>query len=145
MSELFKRWHPDKVYLSVAKVLAKRSTCLDKQVGCILVSRDNKVLATGYNGAPSGFNHCTDAGYCSKDFFGTNQRCMSAHAEQNALLQCSKPDEIYTAYCTLSPCVVCIKMLLNTTCQRIVFAIEHGHIEPKLLWRGEWIKYDCNL
>ena len=145
MTEKFKRWPADRVYLTMAKVLAKRSTCLDKQVGCILVSRDNKILATGYNGAPSGFTHCTDTGYCSKDFFGTAQRCLSAHAEQNAILQCAKPDEVHTAYCTLSPCVTCIKMLLNTTCQRIVFIHEHQYIEPKLLWRGEWVQYDLNL
>lgn len=140
-----KRWTVDRTYLSMAKILANRSTCIDKQVGCLLVSADNKILATGYNGAPAGFAHCIDYGYCSKDYFENRNKCMSAHAEQNALIQCIKTDEIYTAYCTLSPCSSCVKMLLNTTCQRIVFIEEHRHPEAKQLWRGEWICYAGNI
>jgi len=140
-----KRWTADETFLAIATVLSKRSTCLDKQVGCVLVNATNKILATGYNGAPVGYIHCIDTGYCSKEYFESDKKCLSAHAEQNALIQCVKPEEIHTAYLTLSPCLSCVKMLLNTGCQRIVFLKKHRHPEAKLFWRGEWVHYEKNL
>jgi len=134
----------DKTYLSLALTLAQRSTCLDKQVGCVIVNARGEIIATGYNGSPRGELHCIDLGYCIKDAFHNPNRCPSAHAEQNALTQCRVPEQIHTIYLTLSPCVSCIRIIMNTTCERIVFAKEHRHPEAKQMWKKEWIYYDFN-
>ena len=131
-----------KTYLMMAKVLSKRSTCLDKQVGCILTNVKNEIIATVYNGAPKGHQHCDSLGYCLKKVFDKPNECPSAHAEQNALLQCRVPDQIHTCYTTLSPCIVCVRMLKNTNCEKIIFINEHEHEEPYLLWGRQWKQHE---
>lgn len=136
----------DQVFLEMTEVLSQRSTCIRRQVGCILTNEDGHVLATGYNGPPSGWPHCIDDPCPGADSeSGTDlELCEAIHAEQNALLQCVFTEEIYTAYCNFSPCVHCVKLLLNTACQRIVFREEYTHPEAKELWlkdprNHEWI------
>jgi len=133
------RQSKDEVYLRMAMAMSKRSTCLDKQVGCVITSYNDIVLATGYNGAPRGRPHCIDHGTCWKDLYNSPDKCPSAHAEQNALIQCTRPYDIKTVYCTLSPCIACVRMIMNTSCIRIVFLQEHKHPEPRELWKGAWI------
>ena len=130
----------DTTFIEMANVLSLRSTCLDKQVGCIITNADNKIIASGYNGAPHGYPHCTDTGVCRKELGGISA-CPAVHAEQNAIIQCRVPEQIYTVYTTLSPCISCIRMLMNTSCKRIVFLEEHKHPEPKRMWKGDWIHY----
>jgi dCMP deaminase len=137
---LWSRTSKDRVYLDMARVLAQRSTCLDKQVGCVITNSDNVIIATGYNGAPRGVIHCTDKGYCVKEKFDDPYECPSAHAEQNALLQCRVPEQIYTVYVTLSPCISCIRIIMNTPCSRIVFQNEHKHTYARDMWEGAWIQ-----
>ena len=68
---------------------------------------------------------------------GTNlDACQAIHAEQNALLQCRDIYQIHTAYVTASPCVTCCKLLLNTSCERIVFVEEYPHSAARELWEG---------
>lgn len=125
----------------MAFAMAQRSTCIDKQVGCVIVNANNEIIATGYNGSPRGFQHCCDIGFCIKDRYNDSNMCPSAHAEQNAILQCRVPEQIHTIYLTLSPCVSCIRIIMNTTCKRIVFLNEHKHTYAKNMWKGEWIHY----
>jgi len=132
----------DSAYITMAMTLALRSTCIDKQVGCIITNAKNEIIATGYNGSPRGELHCIDLGYCIKDAFHDDNRCPSAHAEQNALLQCRVPEQIHTIYITLSPCISCIRIIMNTPCKQIVFGMEHNHPEAKEKWINsgkEWI------
>lgn len=136
-----KRVSASQYFLLMAKTVSMRSTCLDKRVGCILVNRQKEVLATGYNGAPHGQKHCIDMNYCRKDKGGI---CPSTHAEQNAILQCKDTSQIYKVYTTLSPCVNCVRLLLNTNCKYIYFITEHKHIEAKYLWRAYNTLYSWN-
>lgn len=133
-------------FLEIAAVVATRSTCLRRHVGCVLVDNRNHILATGYNGVPSGMPHCNkydqfDAiGYpfaCDGASAKSGEKldaCMAIHAEANALLQCPDVYAIETAYCTTMPCVHCIKLLLNTSCKRIVYIEDYPHSEAKQLW-----------
>ena len=130
------RMSKDEVYLRMAEALAWRSTCLDKQVGCIIINKKNEIIATGYNGAPRGWVHCIDTGICLVEKFGSKNRCPSAHAEQNALMQCRVPEQIHTIYVTLSPCINCIRIINNTPCKRIVFLKRHSHLEVRKMWKG---------
>lgn len=112
------------MFMSIAQTLSERSTCVRRGVGCVLVDRHGRVLATGYNGVPSGAVHCIEDP-CSgaNSVSGTNlDGCLAIHAEQNALLQCSNVLDIHVCYTTLSPCITCIKLLLNTSCQQIVYS-----------------------
>jgi len=136
------RMHKDEAYLRMAENLAWRSTCLDKQVGCVITNRKNEIIATGYNGAPRGKVHCIDTGICLVEAFASKDFCPSAHAEQNALLQCRVPEQIHTIYTTLSPCVNCIRIINNTPCKRIVFLTLHINVTARNMWEGEWSHYE---
>lgn len=124
--------------LELAWVVATRGTCARRTVGCVLVDEEGKILATGYNGVAAGRPHCRGAGlHCPGALLpsGTGlDKCEAIHAEQNALLQCADVRRIRTCFTTTSPCVHCVKMLLNTGCRRIVFAQQYGHDEPKEWW-----------
>ncbi len=117
----------DEYFMEVASVVAKRATCLRRKVGAVVV-KDKRILATGYNGAPSGLQHCAVVG-CLRDRLGipSGQRveiCRGLHAEQNALIQAAKYGislDGATVYTTLEPCVTCAKMLVNAGIKRIVF------------------------
>jgi dCMP deaminase len=118
----------DEYFLEVACLVAKRATCLRRCVGAVLV-KDKKILATGYNGAPSGLKHCIDNA-CLRDVLKipSGQRhelCRGLHAEQNVLLQAalygiSTKDS--TLYITNQPCVICAKMLINAGIKEVVIA-----------------------
>lgn len=144
--------------LQLAEVTAQRATCLRRSVGCVLIDRHGHVLATGYNGVAAGQPHCNEVS--GRVFFadepmseqsyaptypnacpgarsasGTNlDGCQAIHAEQNALLQCRDVQAIETCYVTCSPCLSCVKMLLNTSCQRIVYRERYAHGEALDLW-----------
>jgi len=96
------------------------------------------VIATGYNGNPSGFIHCIDkpcAGAKSKS--GTDlDKCEAIHAEQNALLQCKDVYDIDRVYTTLEPCVHCVKLLLNTSTQQIIYGEKYVHDLARNLWES---------
>lgn len=141
----------DEIFLKMAQLVAQRSTCWRRNVGCILVNKRGHVLATGYNGVASGMPHCNEENKCpgANSPSGTNlDGCEAIHAEENALLQCHDVHEIDTCYCTTSPCFSCIKKLMNTSCKRIVFLDLYPHTKSQELWERvpdhEWVWYDHN-
>lgn len=126
----------DSYFLSLALLVSSRGTCARRKVGCVLVDERKHIIATGYNGVASGLEHCIDtpcAGASAPSGTGLDL-CEAIHAEQNALLQCKDVYSIHTAYCTDSPCISCVKLLMNTSCQRIVFIREYPHARSKELW-----------
>lgn len=113
--------------MEIAQLVAKRSTCLRRQVGAVLV-KDKHLLATGYNGAPSGISHCLEIGCLREELrIPSGERhelCRGLHAEQNAIIQAAKHGvniDGATLYCTTAPCVICAKMLINAGIERIVY------------------------
>ncbi len=125
------RPNKDEYFMTLAADVARRSTCIRHKIGAILVSSDGHVLATGYNGAPRGMRHCLGTG-CMRDELsipsGTQQQlCRAVHAEQNALLQAASHGASLVGahlYCTMYPCVICAKMLINAGVKRVVYS-EH--------------------
>ena len=114
-------------FMDITRLVAERSTCLRRKVGAIAV-KDRRILATGYNGAPSGVAHCLDVG-CLRAQLGipSGQRheiCRGLHAEQNVIIQAAvhgislKGAEIY---CTHQPCLICTKMLINCGITKVYF------------------------
>lgn len=140
----------DEWALKLALLTAQRTTCCRRAVGCVLLNTRGHVLSTGYNGVAAGLPHCNDvdAAYylsggrphaCSgwNAPSGMNlDGCQAIHAEQNALLQCRDVYAIHTAYVTASPCMTCVKLLLNTSCERIVYVEEYPHSAARDLWTG---------
>ncbi|MBO8434057.1 MAG: cytidine/deoxycytidylate deaminase family protein [Tyzzerella sp.] len=121
-----KSW--DEYFMEIADIVKTRSTCLRRQVGAVIV-KDNRIITTGYNGAPSGLMHCSDMGYCEREKLNipSGQRhelCRALHAEQNAIIQASHmgvSTNGATLYVTLQPCVICAKMAVNAGIVKIVY------------------------
>ena len=115
------RLNKKEYYLEMLKLVAARSTCIRRAVGAIITDEYGHVLSTGYNGVPRDFDHCTD-NPCSgaADLPGNTTNCLAVHAEQNALLQCSKLDRAHTIYCSCVPCFTCAKLLANTDIEVVI-------------------------
>ena len=114
-------------FLKIAKLVATRATCPRREVGCVIINKYGHIKATGYNGVPAGYMHCTDIPCGGQNMqSGTGLTfCMATHAEQNALLQCHDVMDIHTIYITVSPCITCAKLIANTSCKRIIYAEEY--------------------
>lgn len=121
--------------MALAYVTAARSTCVRRSVGCVLLNERGHVLATGNNGVAKGRPHCNEGHTCvGFDLPPGQDNCEALHAEVNALMQCRDHQAVDTAYVTLSPCLACAKILLNTPCRRIVFLREFENTTARLLW-----------
>jgi dCMP deaminase len=125
----------DEYFISIAGLVSTRSTCLRRKVGAVLI-RDKKILATGYNGAPSNIKHCEKTG-CLREKLRIpsgerHELCRGLHAEQNAILQAALHGVTVkdaTLYSTTQPCIICAKMLINAGIKEIVIA---GHYPDKM-------------
>jgi dCMP deaminase len=114
-------------FLKIASLVATRATCPRREVGCVIINKYGHIKATGYNGVPRGFKHCTDTpcgGQSGQSSKGLDS-CMATHAEQNALLQCDDVMDIDTIYCTTSPCITCAKLIANTSCKEVFYSDEY--------------------
>ena len=113
--------------MSIAQLVATRSTCLRRAVGAVLV-KDKRILATGYNGAPTGIRHCIETG-CLRERLQVkpgekHELCRGLHAEQNVIIQAAYYGVMTygtTLYSTHKPCIICTKMLINAGVKKIVF------------------------
>ena len=117
----------DEYFMQMAELTAKRSTCMRRQVGAVIV-KDKHAIATGYNGAPRGIMHCEERGGCLRQQLKVpsgqrHELCMALHAEQNAIIQAAAMGhgiEGGTIYITHQPCAICAKMIINAGIERIV-------------------------
>ena len=141
-------WH--QYFLTITRNVAERSTCTRAKVGAVIV-RDKNILATGYNGAPAGMPHCLDVGcliYTSRTPSGENEEnCFrTIHAEINAIAQAAKNGaSIRDAdiYITHTPCIHCVKVLINTGIRRIFYEREYKRATIEELLRGANIELQC--
>ncbi len=117
----------DQYFIEITRLVATRTTCLRRGVGAILV-KDRNILATGYNGVPSGITHCGDTG-CLRDKMNVpsgerHELCRGLHAEQNAIIQAARHGtniDGATLYCTTMPCIICTKMIINAGIRKVVY------------------------
>jgi dCMP deaminase len=157
----------DEWALRLAEVTALRGTCLRRRVGAVLLDRDGYVLSTGFNGRAAGLPHCDERGMVDRMIMvdgrpqgliasypnacpgataisGTAlDLCEACHAEQNCLLRCRDVREVEACYVTVSPCVACAKLLLNTACRRVVFREEYVHADARRLWEAAGRMWIC--
>ena len=128
-----------------AEIAKQRSNCLSRHVGAVIV-KDNRQIATGYNGTPSGIKNCFEGG-CPRCIARMNgeiktgenlDRCLCTHAEANAIMQCALFGNAgstrgATMYSTLAPCVECSKMAISVGITRIVVMTDYSEDGTKLL------------
>ena len=124
-------------YLGIAEAVAKRSTCLRRQYGAIIVKND-EVIATGYNGSPRGTDNCCDVGTCWREENNIPhgeqyEACLAVHAEQNAIISASRRDTINSVLYLVgfengkrisseqvNPCKICEKMIINSGITQVI-------------------------
>lgn len=117
----------DEYFMGIADLVKERSTCLRRKVGAVIVL-NNRILTTGYNGAPPGAAHCEDVG-CLRESMGVpsgerHELYRALHAEQNAVIQAAKYGisiEGGTIYSSTYPCIICSKILIGSGIKRIVY------------------------
>ena len=122
-------WGP--YFMEIARIVSMRSTCLRRKVGAVIV-KGKRILASGYNGAPSGLKHCAEVS-CLREKLNIasgerHELCRGLHAEQNAIIQAAYHGVSINGaelYCTHLPCSICIKMLINAGIQEIFY--EEGY------------------
>jgi len=136
----------DEYFLSIANLVSKRSTCLRRSVGAVLV-KDKRILATGYNGAPSGIRHCSVTG-CIREKLKIpsgerHELCRGLHGEQNAFLQAALHGTSLkgaSLYSTTQPCIICAKMIINAGIKEIVIKGDYPDKMSKDILREAKVK-----
>ncbi len=141
----------DEYFMEITRLVSKRSTCLRRKVGAVIV-KEKRILTTGYNGAPRGLAHCIEIG-CLREREGIpsgekQELCRGLHAEQNAIVQAALYGisiEGGILYCTTQPCIICAKMIINAGISKIIYQEEYPDpLARRLLQEGkvEEIKYE---
>lgn len=144
----------EEYFIEMAKLVATRSNCVSRKVGAV-ITVDNQVVSTGYNGAPKGLYHCIDKGGCLRKLnniaSGTRQEvCRAVHAEQNAIISAAvKGVSIKggTIYLNTYPCSICTRMLINSEIKKIVYDSEYSDpLSKEMLEESkiEVVKYEKN-
>lgn len=130
----------DEYFCSIALLVSLRSTCMRRNVGCVIV-KDKNILATGYNGVPTGILHCDVKGCIRKKLNvpsgERHELCNGLHAEQNAIIQCAKNGVSLRGshlYCTTYPCSICAKMIINAGITNVTYIGDYCDDHAKALF-----------
>jgi dCMP deaminase len=154
-----KRTGKDDYYLGIADSVLRRSTCLRRKYGAIIVKAD-EIISTGYNGAPRGRANCSDLGFCTREHLNIPpgeryELCRSVHAEQNAIISCSRRDMLgATLYLVgrdaktaqiigAAPCTLCRRFILNAGIAQLISRTEDGGVARVSI--SDWIENDDSL
>lgn len=138
-------------YLKLASDLSARSTCIRRKYGAVIVSRDNRVVSTGYNGSAAGEDNCCDTGKCVRRELNVPageryELCVAVHAEMNAIINCNPADMkggtlyIYGynddgTVASGKPCMMCARVIKNAKIKEVVYRVEENGV-----WR-DWHTY----
>lgn len=129
-----KRPNWDAYFMQIARQVALRSNCIKRRVAAILV-KDQRIISTGYNGTPRGIKNCNEGGCPRCNAFGASgadlEACLCSHAEENAIVQAAYHGvniKGATLYTTLSPCLLCTKMIINSGIREVVYT-QGYHLE----------------
>ncbi len=139
----------DDYFMDIVTLVSRRSTCRRRSVGAILV-KNKRILATGYNGAPSGVSHCLDVG-CLREELNIrsgerHELCRGLHAEQNAIIQSALHGvsvQGATLYCTNQPCIICAKMIINAGIVRVLYRNEYRDRMAEDMFKEAGIETVC--
>ena len=138
----------DAYFMDIAEVVASRSNCLRRHVAAVVV-RDRHILATGYNGTPHGVVNCFAGGCprCARTSKSGDhlEECLCVHAEQNAICQAALHGhaiEGSTIYVTISPCLTCAKLIINSGISEVVYGGDYAFLDAvKDLFRQAGVRH----
>jgi len=145
-----KRLSWDEYFLELVELVGKRSTCDRGKSGCV-ITKENRILSTGYIGSPIGAAHCDDSGHemhtvIHEDGKKTQHCIRTAHAEQNAIATAARFGvslDSGTLYCHMTPCYICAKMIINAGIKRVVCNMDyHAGGRSKEIFKECGIKYE---
>lgn len=133
-------------FMAITKMVSTRSTCIRRKVGAILV-KGKRILATGYNGAPSGLKHCEELG-CLRESSSVasgerHELCRGLHAEQNVIVQAAYygiPIANSDLFCTNKPCAICAKLIINAGIKRVYFEEDYNDALSEMLLKEAGIE-----
>ncbi len=140
----------DEYFMNLVEMVGSRGTCDRGKAGCV-VTREKRILATGYVGAPMGAAHCDDVGHEMHEVIHENgnhtKHCIrTSHAEQNAIANAARFGvslDSGTLYCHMTPCYTCAKMIINAGIKRVVCNMDyHAGDRSKELFKECGIKYE---
>ena len=139
----------DEYFMEIAQLVAKRSNCARRKVGAV-ITVNNQIVSTGYNGAPKGLYHCQDQGGCLREVSqiesGTRQEvCRAVHAEQNAIISAAvKGVSIKggTLYVNTYPCSICARLIINSGIKRVVYDQNYPDDFSRLLLEEAGVKLE---
>lgn len=136
----------DEYFMQITKAVASRATCDRGRSGCV-ITKNKRILVTGYVGAPEGLPHCDEVGHQMHSVVNENsqisQHCIrTTHAEQNAICQAARLGialEGATLYCKMTPCYVCAKMIINVGIKRVVCEKDYhaGELTKQIFTQAE--------
>ncbi len=125
----------DTYFMDIAHVVSRRGNCLRRKVGAVIV-HGYRIISTGYNGTPRGVRNCFEGGCprCAGDAKSGESlgECICAHAEENAIVQAAFHGTAVNGarlYCTISPCLMCAKMIINAGITEVVYEEEYQFTE----------------
>ncbi|MDD2554856.1 MAG: cytidine/deoxycytidylate deaminase family protein [Syntrophaceticus sp.] len=140
-------WH--EYFMEIAQVVAKRSSCLRRQVGALIV-KERQILCTGYNGVPTGVPHCSEVG-CMREQLHIpsgerHELCRGLHAEQNAIIQAAYHGVSIKGgafYITHKPCIMCAKMICNAGIKSVYYQGNYPDQMAADLFRESGVELLC--
>lgn len=130
----------DEYFLEIASLTSKRSNCIKRKVGCVIV-KNNRIISLGYNGTPAGFKNCFDGGCkrcfeqhqakqngSSESFKGEKlDLCICLHAEENAIIFSNFLElKDATLYVSLCPCVSCFKKIIQCGISKVIYIEDYN-------------------
>jgi len=147
--ELYKRPSWDEYFLKIVEMVASRGSCDRGRTGCV-ITRDRRIVSSGYAGSPVGLPHCDEVGHemhtvTQEDGTQTRHCIRTTHAEQNAICEAARMGialEGGTLYCKMAPCYSCAKMIINAGIKRVVCAEDyHASQRSKEIFKEAGIEY----
>jgi len=150
MAKIHKRPSWDEYFLGIMDTVATRATCDRGRSGCVIV-RENRIIATGYVGAPPGLPHCDEVGHEMIERINADgtksQHCVrTAHAEENTIVHAARFGVALkgaTLYCNMTPCYTCAKMIITAGIERVVSRNDyHAGGPSKDMFKKTGVKYE---
>ena len=143
----------DEYFINIAKAVSTRATCMRRKYGAV-ITKNNIIVSTGYNGAPAGMKDCLEVGKCTRKELQIPhgeryELCHSIHAEANAIIRASVEElqdaVIYVSgensgegECSSEPCMMCKRMILNSKLKKVVYSDGNGKF--RVIYPRNWLK-----
>ncbi len=139
----------DDYFMKIVEMVGSRGTCDRGRSGCV-ITKDKRIVSTGYVGSPAGIKHCDEIGHemhtVTNEDGSQSRHCIrTTHAEQNAICQAARFGVSLlgtTIYCKMTPCYTCAKMIINSGIIKVVCAQDyHAGQRSKEIFKEAGVEY----